>query len=203
VDVDNVGRLSSAKLGDVMAMLGAEQSEKQLAKLVDTLGADADGLCLGADFIRHQQKSSPTQAVPTAIFFLQTLGLLMKSSNFFQATSVLNLDAEEVVGACTSPLGTRDKFVAKVMAMPLSIMLGVLLAVPIWNLLRRKLPKSLWEKIGGAPPRVTATHFRRTMVGPVVAIGYGRSFRVRMLSGSDTRTSRGTRSTATSSSSCH
>jgi hypothetical protein len=121
----------------------ASISDKQLAKLVDTLGADADGLVLEGDFIRHQQKSSPTQAVPTAIFFLQTLGLLMKSSNFFQAASVLNLDAEEVVGACTSPLGTRDKFVSKVMAMPVSIMLGVLIAVPLWNLLRRRLPTSL------------------------------------------------------------
>ena len=54
------------------------------------------------------------QAIATAIFFLQTLGLIMQDSQFFGVLQALNFDVEEAAGRCISPLTTTERFYAKV-----------------------------------------------------------------------------------------
>jgi hypothetical protein len=41
-----------------------------------------------ADFVRVQSAGSPTAAIPTAIFFFQTLALIMKETGMFSTIEV-------------------------------------------------------------------------------------------------------------------
>ena len=60
----------------------------------------------------------PRQAVPTAIFFVQTLGLILEDADFFGALGALNLDLESATGQCVAPLSTAERFYAKVRKTP-------------------------------------------------------------------------------------
>ena len=50
------------------------------------------------------------------MFFIQSLGLILKNAKFFGVLGVLNLDVEEAAGKCISPLTTTERFYAKVWA---------------------------------------------------------------------------------------
>jgi hypothetical protein len=56
--------------------------------------------------------------VPTAIFFMQTLGLILKDADFFGLLGALNLDLESATGQCVAPLTTAERFYAKVRKAP-------------------------------------------------------------------------------------
>ena len=73
-------------------------SPEQLERMVEKIGVGDDQLVSVHDFVREQTKDAPTQAVPTAIFFMQTLGLILKDTDFFGALGALNLDLESATG---------------------------------------------------------------------------------------------------------
>jgi hypothetical protein len=98
VDIKETGRLDTASVGEVLKQLGDTPSERQLAKIVAEIGVDADGVVLAADFVREQSARSPTQSIATAIFFVQSLGLILKDAEFFGILGALNLDLEAATG---------------------------------------------------------------------------------------------------------
>ena len=61
VDSDETGWLDNKGVGEVLAMLGEEISDKKLAKVIDEIGADAHGRVLARDFVRETSQKSPTQ----------------------------------------------------------------------------------------------------------------------------------------------
>jgi hypothetical protein len=82
------GTLDAVGLGRVLDLLGACVTAKQLKKMIDKLGTDRHGRVEKADFVRVQSAGSPTAAIPTAIFFFQTLALIMKETDMFSAIEV-------------------------------------------------------------------------------------------------------------------
>ena len=83
---------------------------------------------------------------------------------FRNPLDLASLDFEKTVGKCISPHSTVDRFYAKVILTPTILALATaLLAPPLWNLLRRRLPAKLWNKLQ-APPRATCVHVRRALL---------------------------------------
>jgi hypothetical protein len=84
------------------------------------------------DFVREQSKHAPTQAVPTAIFYLQTLGIILQDAEFFGLLGALNLDLESATGQCVAPLTTAGRFYAKATLTPLVLVVATaVLAAPV------------------------------------------------------------------------
>jgi hypothetical protein len=116
------------------------------------------------DFVREQSKNAPTQAVPTAIFYLQTLGLILQDAEFFGLLGALNLDLESATGQCVAPLTTAGRFYAKATLTPLVLVVATVVFAPrAWNLCRRMLPQCVWDK-AQAPAKATAVHIKRTLI---------------------------------------
>jgi hypothetical protein len=138
VDLEDTGLLDTERVGEVLEQLGVVVSPEQLEKMVAEYGVDGDGLVRREDFVREQSKSAPTQAVPTAIFYLQTLGLILKEEKFFGLLGALNLDLESATGQCVAPLTTAGRFYTKATLTPLVLVVATaVFAAPLWNLLRR------------------------------------------------------------------
>jgi hypothetical protein len=148
-----------------MLLLGASVSAAKVEKLAEEFGVDAHGRVAARDFVRVQAKSAPSQAIPTAVFFIQTLAMILKEARYFGVLDALNLDVEEAVGKCISPLSTTERFYAKVTLLPMSLVVGTLLvSVPLWSLLRRRLPQEMvWDRLQ-APAIVTRTHIMRCLL---------------------------------------
>ena len=106
VDLENTGELDGQKVGAVLRLLGKDLSEAQLNKtLTKSLNAVAPRFAVPRKtFVEFQSYESPTAAVGTAVFFVQTFALLAKDASFFGMGSLLNLDAEEASGRCLSPM---------------------------------------------------------------------------------------------------
>jgi hypothetical protein len=129
------------------------------------MGVDKNGFVSVDSFLLEQRAKAPTQAQATAVFFVQTLGLVMSSAGLdMLLLDLASLDFEKTVGKCISPHSTVDRFYAKVILTPTILALATaLLAPPLWNLLRRRLPAKLWNKLQ-APPRATCVHVRRALL---------------------------------------
>jgi Ca2+-binding EF-hand superfamily protein len=111
------------------------------------------------DFVLTQKARAPTAAVPTAIFFVQTIGLIGKDASFFGALDALNLDVEKAAGACIAPMTTEMHFVWKVFFSPL-ILLGLVVVVAplIWQRVRRlRVLNSMFITLQ-APDSLEAVH---------------------------------------------
>jgi Ca2+-binding EF-hand superfamily protein len=169
VDSARSGLLDLEGVRAVMLLLGASVSAAKVETLTEEFGVDAHGRVAAQDFVRVQAKSAPSQAIPTAIFFVQTLALILKQADYFGVLDALNLDVEEAVGKCISPLTTTERFYAKVTLLPVVLVLGtVVVSVPLWSLLRRRLPQRVWD--GGSwwkplgPATVTRTHIKRCVL---------------------------------------
>ena len=88
VDFDETGWLDKKGVGEVLAMLGEEISDKKLTKVIDEIGADAHGRVAARDFVRETSQKSPTQVAVLQQsrwlfpgFYLQ-LALLLSSCQF-------------------------------------------------------------------------------------------------------------------------
>jgi hypothetical protein len=130
------------------------------------------------------------QAIATGIFFVQTLGLVMKDVQFFGGLQALNLDVEVAAGKCVSPLTTTERFYVKVrddcvaasgwprltqcwqvIVLPVVLILGTLLvSVPIWTILRRKLPTRVWDFFQ-TPEALTWSHIKRCFLNTCACTG--------------------------------
>ena len=53
-----------------------------------------------------------------------------------------------------APLSSQQKFYVQAIVSPTVLLLGVFVSIPIWNLLRRKLPAAVWDKLQ-EPERVS------------------------------------------------
>ena len=95
----------------------------------------------------------------TAIFFIQTFGLLAKDASFFGAGEFFNLDAEEASGRCLSPLSYSQRYLAKTVLTPIIMLVGVIISIPIWNKIRTLMA----DKISAAPS-IELIHIRRAFV---------------------------------------
>ena len=116
------------------------------------------------DFVKVRAGKSPTASMGIIIFFLQSLGLIMKNSSAFGVMEALNLDTEKAAKECISPLSTTGRFYAKVTLTPVILCCGVCLMVPVWNRLRRsKLLAKVWAKMD-APEKVEVVHFKRALL---------------------------------------
>jgi len=105
------GVLDGECVGEVLALLGKHLSTEQLNKtLAKSFQAVPPRFTVRQeDFVKFQSLDSPTAAMGTAIFFVQTFALLAKDASFFGMGSVLNLDAEEASGRCISPLSHTQR----------------------------------------------------------------------------------------------
>jgi len=106
VDLKNSGVLEGEDVGRLLRLLGKDLSEAQLNKtLTKSLNAVPPLFSVPKNtFVEFQSYESPTAAVGTAVFFVQTFALLAKDASFFGMGSLLNLDAEEASGRCLSPM---------------------------------------------------------------------------------------------------
>ena len=165
VDTHERGRLRAEGVAAVLAHLGAHLSPAALADAMTEMGVDKNGFVSVDSFLLEQRAKAPTQAQATAVFFVQTLGLVMSSAGLdVLLLDLASLDFEKTVGKCISPHSTVDRFYAKVILTPTILALATaLLAPPLWNLLRRRLPAKLWNKLQ-APPRATCVHVRRALL---------------------------------------
>lgn len=97
----------------------------------------------------------------TAIFFIQTFGLLAKDASFFGAGEFFNLDAEEASGRCLSPLSYSQRYFAKTVMTPIIMLVGVFISIPIWNKMR--MCTLIKDKMSAAPA-IEPIHIRRAFV---------------------------------------
>jgi Ca2+-binding EF-hand superfamily protein len=164
VDTAREGFLDLYGIGAVLLRLGASVSATKVEKLSHEMGVDAHSRVAVGDFVRVLAKSAPSQAFPTAVFFYQSLALILKQAEYFGVLDALNLDVEEAVGKCISPLRTTERFYAKVTLLPVALVLSTLVCVPLWSLLRRGLPQEMvWDRLQ-APATVTPTHIKRCLL---------------------------------------
>ena len=112
-------------------------------------------------FVNARARASPTAAMGTAIFFVQSFGLIAKDASFFGIGEFFNLDAEEATGRCLSPFSYSERYLAKTLLIPASICVGVYVAVPIWNWLRNS---SLLKERMESPQAIERIHVRRALV---------------------------------------
>ena len=108
---DGEGKLDREGVGAVLKLLGKDLTETQLnRRLTESLNAVApDFVVPRKAFVEFHSYESPTAAVGTAVFFVQTFGLLAKDASFFGLGSLLNLDAEEASGRCLSPMSYSQR----------------------------------------------------------------------------------------------
>jgi Ca2+-binding EF-hand superfamily protein len=177
VDVNRVGSLDKKGVEKALVMTGVHMNENRLTEYMADYGTDEDGPGGAArrvidvlTFVQLRSQSAPTAALGVAIFFLQTFGLLAKDASYFGAADFLNLDAESAAGKCLSPLSYSERFVAKTVLMPLMVAVGLLIAVPIWNTLRRlSLLRCCWERLQ-SPARVDRVHLQRGLINAFLAL---------------------------------
>jgi len=120
----------------VMLLTGVTLTEKQTEDMMkDSFGGQGP---IGVDdFVRMRGKSQPTTGFAVAIFFVQTFALLAKDAGFFGFADALNMDSEQALGACVSPLSYHQRFFSKMIITPLIMFAGVPLSQPIWNRMRQ------------------------------------------------------------------
>ena len=119
------------------------------------------GLVVSKDsFINVRSKHSPSAAMGTAIFFVQTFGLLAKDASFFGMGEIFNLDVEEAAGRCLSPLSYSQRYFSKTVLTPVILCVGLLVSIPIWNSIRNLLK----DKVHKSPPVIERIHVRRALV---------------------------------------
>ena len=119
--------------------------------------------------------NSPFRRFPAWAVFLQTVALVLQEAKYFDFVEVLNLDAAEATATCMLPYGTTGQFYQKSVVVPASILLFGLLAVPLWNFLRRppsagcclakrqKIHAKIWDRMQ-KPNVVTIEHIRRAQM---------------------------------------
>jgi hypothetical protein len=113
------------------------------------------------EFVIARRQESPTAAMGTAIFFIQTFALLAEEAEYFKTADTLNMDAEATLGKCTTPLTYTERFVMKAVLTPVSVFLFIAVSAPLWNLLRRcGCMQKVWQKLK-APPSITREHVQR------------------------------------------
>eukprot|EP01050_Picozoa_sp_SAG11_P024677 SAG11_NODE_5330_length_1594_cov_1.137793_1_plen_125_part_10 len=95
------------------------------------------------------------------------MGLISKDAGNFGVLDyldVLNFDAEESVGKCQTPLTHSQRFMITGVVKPVGLVVGLFVAKPIWNYLRRikikLVQEKLWKK-QEAPPEITNVHMWR------------------------------------------
>eukprot|EP01052_Picozoa_sp_SAG31_P010205 SAG31_NODE_551_length_14207_cov_7.887440_5_plen_586_part_00 len=101
--------------------------------------ADADGAICGKEectvnfFVSYQSNRAPTALLGTAIFFLQTLGLILEAQQYFGLYNIpgyLNVDAETQTQSCMLPASTTERFYYQLGSGPVLIILAIL-AIPV------------------------------------------------------------------------
>ena len=164
VDLTETGQLDVPSVGKVLAHLGVTVSTKQLKKEAEVYGVDDSGFVQIEDFVNVESTKRPTQTLNTVVFFVQSLGLILKDAQFFGLLDTINLDVEAATGQCIGPLSTSERFYAKVAITPVVLGLSIMLvAVPLWNLLRRTVPQAVWDTVH-SPPKATKTVMRRALL---------------------------------------
>ena len=117
------------------------------------------------DFVRVRSADVPTGSLGTMIFFCQTFSLLAAgASETMNLSQVLNMDSEKVARSCIMPLNYMERYVVQTVVQPVFVCVSLLLAIPIWNLLRRKIPARLVELDLHVPPRVDNIHLKRAFL---------------------------------------
>jgi hypothetical protein len=107
VDIEKNGELDGDKVYAVLKLMGKDLKEDELTqrlKELKILRFAPDFVVSRKTFVEFHSYESPTAAVGTAVFFVQTFALLAKDASFFGLGSLLNLDAEEASGRCLSPM---------------------------------------------------------------------------------------------------
>ena len=100
VDTKESGLLDLARVERVFLLLGAPVSQVKLGKIVAKIGTTDGGQVKMADFVTYYRTECPTQTVPTAIFFLQTLALVMKDVKVADFMEILNLNVPQASQSC-------------------------------------------------------------------------------------------------------
>ena len=120
----------------VMLLTGVRLTEKQKNEMMDKHFGGAGPINVD-DFCRVRCGSQPTTGFAVAIFFVQTFALLAKDAGFFGFAEALNMDSEQALGACVSPLTYHQRFFSKMIITPIIMFAGVPLSEPVWNRMRR------------------------------------------------------------------
>jgi hypothetical protein len=94
----------------------------------------------------------------------QTLGLVCKERSFFGALDWFNLDVESSAGQCQSPLGFSGKYIFGSIFRPVFMVVGLFLAKPVWEFVRRQKPLAKVFAAKMAPPQLTISIFNRGLV---------------------------------------
>ena len=87
---------------------------------------------------------------------------------------VLQATAEGVcvpaaIKRCIAPFSYTQRFYVSVFSKPVFLAIALVLAMPIWNLLRTLLPAQLWAKLQ-APPVIRPVHMYRGLVNVFLAL---------------------------------
>jgi len=181
IDSRETGILTVDKVKEVLELLRGPISDDKLKQVVAKLDkAETDellrpGLVKAETFVEYYRAQCPTQTLPTTIFFLQTVALVLQEAKYFDFVEVLNLDAAEATATCMLPIGSTGQFYQKSVVVPVSILLFGLVSVPLWNFLRRspsagcclakrqKIHAKVWDRMQ-KPNVVTVEHIRRAQM---------------------------------------
>ena len=146
----------------VMRLTGIKLTQDKVEKMVEEdLG---EGNVHIDDFVRVHCASQPTSGFGIAIFFVQTFALLAKDASFFGFADALNLDAEQAIGACVTPLNYNGRFISKMIVTPIVMFLGVPLSIPAWNKMRSLgCLQKLFEKMN-LPDKIKKVHWQRGLL---------------------------------------
>ena len=161
VDLKGADVLDMQNVGRVFQLLGKYFSDERLQELLEKeFYAEAPRFFVRKEsFVHYATATSPTAAMGTAIFFVQTFALLAKDASFFGLGTVLNLDPEESSGKCMSPLSYTQRYLAKAVVMPAIMLAGVFMTVPLWY----KLRQCAGDRIK-ATYTIDRMHLKRAMV---------------------------------------
>ena len=124
----------------LLQAMGQEVDKEQVKELMDEIGTDeTNGLVDRDNFVLFQSTKSPTQAMPIALFFIQTLALIFKDKGNFSLLQLLNLDLVTMTKSCMMPMSATGTFFYKTVLTPLQMVIfSATFAVPFWNRLRSR-----------------------------------------------------------------
>jgi hypothetical protein len=125
-----------------------EKKKKKKGEIEDAVPADF-GVPRSV-FLLVKEAASPSAAMGTAIFYIQTLGLIAKDNQNFMTkmSKALNLHPEENAKQCVTPMDTLERYyVMNITFTILTLLVGLPLMVPVWNVLTDKV--KLFRKVLG------------------------------------------------------
>jgi hypothetical protein len=191
VDVESSGSLDAEGVRAVLSLMGVEHSSAELHHMlksvfdahVQKVSEDEEALVV----LKHKfvsvtvAASSPSAAVGTFIFFVQTFGLFMSDApdtgGFQTVLMIFDFNFEASSGHCMYTFSYVQRYLVQLLGVPIFLCACILSVVaPAYNALRSSERLSTLLHLHRRPVELSIVHVKRAIVG-VLMVCYAPTMR--------------------------